>query len=98
MAISLNANFEAENEKATNKPVVLVKLPDTETDTEKDSVWGTNESESQVDYTSGSVILDAQNSPAAALNAVVDAIGPNSSVSMPWTAEKIWKACKGKIQ
>jgi len=36
--------------------------------------------------------------PAAALNAVVDAIGPNSSVSMPWTAEKIWKACKGKIQ
>ena len=68
MAISLNANFEAENEKATNKPVVLVKLPDTETDTEKDSVWGTNESESQVDYTRGSVILDAQNSPAAALN------------------------------
>jgi aerobic carbon-monoxide dehydrogenase large subunit len=32
--------------------------------------------------------------PAAALNAVADALGPISSVSMPWTPEKIWQACK----
>jgi aerobic carbon-monoxide dehydrogenase large subunit len=35
--------------------------------------------------------------PAAALNAVADALGPKSSlstISMPWTAEKIWQTCR----
>jgi hypothetical protein len=68
MAITLNANFTAENEKAENTPIVLVKIPDTITDTTKTSAWGTNESESQVDYSSGEVKLDSQNSPAATLN------------------------------
>ena len=54
MAITLNANFTAENEKAVNDPVILVKIPNTISDTKKDGTWGTNVSEANVDYSSGS--------------------------------------------
>lgn len=58
MAITLNANFQAENDKATNTPVLLVKLPETITDTVKNSSWSSNDGESNVDYANGYVTLD----------------------------------------